>query len=79
MRMDLVRGRERCSATTSEAAEIDFMNIKQQGSIPGQGCYRSTTGTHGLCIGRCMDRPLFHFNMFHNIWISEIQTGTQTK
>lgn len=31
MRMDLERGRVRRSTTATEAAEIDFMNIKQQG------------------------------------------------
>lgn len=40
MRIDLVRGQERRSTTETDAAEIDFMNIKQPGgSILGRGCY----------------------------------------
>lgn len=36
MRIDLAGGWMRRSATVTEAAEIDFMNIKQHmGSIPG--------------------------------------------
>lgn len=40
MRIDLVRGQERRSTTETDAAEIDFMNIKQPG-----GRYRDKAAT----------------------------------
>lgn len=53
MRMDLARGRGRRSTTAIEAAEIDFMNIKQQGVDTGTGLLQSTQGHAmvGLCMG----------------------------
>lgn len=77
MRMDLARGRERRSTTATEAAEIDFMNIKQQGVDTGTGLLQSTQGhaVVGLCMGGCIERDFF----FLDIQISEIQTGIQTK
>lgn len=44
MRMDLAGGRERRSTTATEAAEIDFMNIKQQGVDIRTGLLQSTQG-----------------------------------
>lgn len=44
MRMDLERGWERRSTTATEAAEIDFMNINQQGVDNGTGLLQSTQG-----------------------------------
>ncbi len=57
MRMDLARGREHHSPKATEAAEIDFMNIKQQGVDTGTGLLQSTPEctTVGLCMGGCMD------------------------
>lgn len=53
MRMDLVGGQERRSTTATEAAEIDFMNIKQHEVDTGTGLLQSTQGhaAVGLCIG----------------------------
>ena len=53
MRMDLARGRVCRSTTATEAAEIDFMNIKQHvGSIQGTASLQSTQGHYGgLMLG----------------------------
>ena len=78
MRMDLAGGPERRSTTTTEAAEIDFMNIKQQGSILGQGCYSQHRDTHlWVCVG--LDAWRFFFFFFQDIRIVVIQIGIQTK
>lgn len=79
MRMDLARGRERRSTTATEDAEIDFMNIKQQGVDTGTELLQSTQGhaVVGLCLGGCIERNFFFFLLV--IQISEIQTGIQTK
>lgn len=45
MRMDLERGRVRRSTTATEAAEIDFMNIKQQGVDSRDRAATVNTGT----------------------------------
>lgn len=70
MRMDLAGGRERRSITATEAAEIDFMNIKQHGVDTGTGLLQSTPGhaTVGLCSGGHIDKDIYYFNSY------EIQT-----
>lgn len=45
MRIDLERGRVRGSTTATEAAEIDFMNIKQQGVDSRDRAATVNTGT----------------------------------
>lgn len=42
----------------TEAAEIDFMNIKQQGVDTGTGLLQSTQGhaAVGLCTGGCKEK-----------------------
>lgn len=61
MRMDLAGGRERRSITATEAAEIDFMNIKQHEVDTGTGLLQSTQGHAmvGLCRGGHMEKDIF--------------------
>lgn len=61
MRMDLARGWERRSTTATEAAEIDFMNIKQQGVDTGTGLLQSTRGHAmvGFCKVGCIGKDFF--------------------
>lgn len=51
MRIDLVRGQERRSATETEAAEIDFMNIKQL-----WGRYQDKAAQVDVCCGGWLQR-----------------------
>lgn len=75
MRMDLERGWERRSTTATEAAEIDFMNINQQGVDNGTGLLQSTQGHAmvGLRMGGCIEK---YISLYCRL--SEIQTGIQT-
>lgn len=61
MRIDLVRGQECCSATATEAAEIDFMNIKQQGVDTGTRLLQSMQGhaVVALYLGGYMQNDVF--------------------
>lgn len=63
MGIDLARGRERRSITATEAAEIDFMNIKQHEVDTGTGLLQSTQGyaTVGLCMSGHIDKDIFKF------------------
>lgn len=75
MRMDLARGWERRSTTATEAAEIDFMNIKQQGVDTGTGLLQSTRGHAmvGFCKVGCIGKDFFFAGY------PDIQPGIQTK
>lgn len=61
MRMDLARGRERRSTTGTEAAEIDFMNIKEHGVDTGTGLPQSTR--YGGYV--CRETSIYVFLFFY--------------
>lgn len=66
MRMDLAGGRERLCAIETEAAEIDFMNIKQQGVDSGTRLlYRDNTGAHRVAL-HMWRQLLIHYTFGHN-------------
>lgn len=57
MRIDLVRGQERCSTTETDAAEIDFMNIKQLGVDTGTRLRELTCAVVGGYRGGHIKQP----------------------
>lgn len=77
MRIDLVRGQERCSATATEAAEIDFMNIKQQGVDTGTRLLQSTQGHAMVALYLCgyTEKDIF-FAGYPDIWNSNWYSNT---
>lgn len=74
MRIDLARGQERCSTTATEAAEIDFMNIKQQGVDTRTRLLQSTQGHAmvGLHIDGYIRKDIFFCRMpkYLKLWYS---------